>query len=235
MLKKIILLSLTILFTVISCKNENSKKFHLKGEIINMTKGTVLLGKLRDDQLVLVDSFQVRDNGKFEFSDYLSSPEMYYIILKEFPGDKASVFVEPKEINFTTHIERFISDVKVSGSENHKLYDEFNAMKSKFSDENLLLIQQQYLAEKAKDSSKIDSIATKYKQHLRRKYLFTTNFAVNHADQAISPYLALTELHNANTFLLDTIYKAMTDDVKKSYYGKIFRRYYTKSDKNLKN
>lgn len=231
-LQYILLLSLALI--VFSCKNQDSKKFHLTGEIKNLTKGTVYLAKIRDENLILVDSFQVRNNGKFDFTDYLSSPEMYYILLKEYPGDKAMIFAEPGEIIFNTHVERFVNSSEVLGSENHKLWNDFKKIIQKFNDQRLELIQQKLLAEKNKDTVKIDSVTQKFNQLIRRRYLYATNFAVTHADKEVSPYVALTELYDANEFLLDTIYQSMTDEVKKSYYGKVFRRYYTKSDKNLK-
>ena len=55
---------------------------------------------------------------------------------------------------------------------------------------------------------------------MRRKYLYTTNFAINNKDSEVSPYLALTEIYNARINLLDTINNSLTAKVKASKYGK---------------
>jgi hypothetical protein len=55
---------------------------------------------------------------------------------------------------------------------------------------------------------------------LKRKYLYTTNFAVNHGDYEVAPYVALAEIYDINLKYMDTIQKSMTPKVAKSLYGK---------------
>jgi len=55
---------------------------------------------------------------------------------------------------------------------------------------------------------------------LKRKYLYTTNFAVNHADYEVAPYLAVAEIYDINLNYLNTIQKSMTPKIAKSLYGK---------------
>jgi hypothetical protein len=55
---------------------------------------------------------------------------------------------------------------------------------------------------------------------LKGKYLYTTNFAVNHADYDVAPYVAVAEIYDINLKYLDTIQKSMTPKVAKSLYGK---------------
>jgi N-acetylglutamate synthase-like GNAT family acetyltransferase len=52
--------------------------------------------------------------------------------------------------------------------------------------------------------------------------LYTINFAAQHTDQNIAPYLALTEVFDANLSLLDSIAVKMTSEVRGSKYGKKF-------------
>ena len=55
---------------------------------------------------------------------------------------------------------------------------------------------------------------------MRRKYLYTTNFAVNHADYDVAPYVGVAEIYDINLKFLDTIEKSMTPKIAKSLYGK---------------
>ena len=60
---------------------------------------------------------------------------------------------------------------------------------------------------------------------MKRRYFYTTNFAVKNADSEIAPYLALTELFDANIRLLDTINNSLSDKVRASKYGKELHEY----------
>ena len=53
-----------------------------------------------------------------------------------------------------------------------------------------------------------------------RKYLYTANFALVNPKSEVSPYIALTEIPDANLKLLDTINKTLDPKVAKSKYGK---------------
>ena len=92
-------------------------------------------------------------------------------------------------------------------------------MKSKFSNKRLDLIKADFEAKRAQDSLFIDSIQSQINSLLKRKYLYTANFAINHSDNEIAPYLVLTELYDANINLLDTINNSLSPKVKKSVYG----------------
>jgi hypothetical protein len=62
---------------------------------------------------------------------------------------------------------------------------------------------------------------------MRRRFLFTTNFAIANAESEAAPYIALTELFNANIQLLDTINNSLSDKVKNSDYGKRLQKFVT--------
>ena len=50
-------------------------------------------------------------------------------------------------------------------------------------------------------------------------YCLATNFSIQNADKEIAPYIALTELYNANIKLLDTVNNSLTNEIKASKYG----------------
>ncbi|WP_316931602.1 hypothetical protein [Flavimarina sp. Hel_I_48] len=58
---------------------------------------------------------------------------------------------------------------------------------------------------------------------VRRKYLYTVNFAMNNKNLEVAPYLAISEIFDANVKYLDTIYKALEPDIRKSKYGKTLK------------
>ena len=80
--------------------------------------------------------------------------------------------------------------------------------------------RQKFKALKDKNFQLLDSIEQASSNNQKRKYLFTANFALNHKDFEIAPYLALSEIKDINLKYLDTIQKSMSPKVSKSLYGK---------------
>ena len=66
---------------------------------------------------------------------------------------------------------------------------------------------------------RVDSIEKKIANLLNRRYLYTINFAAQNPDQNIAPYLAITQVFDANLKLLDSIANKLTNEVKASKYG----------------
>ena len=58
-----------------------------------------------------------------------------------------------------------------------------------------------------------------------KSYLFTTNFAINNSDHEVAPYLALKKIADARIILLEAIEEKLTEEVKKSKYGKKFLKF----------
>jgi N-acetylglutamate synthase-like GNAT family acetyltransferase len=79
-----------------------------------------------------------------------------------------------------------------------------------------------YQAQADGNISRSDSLEQKIKNLLKRRYLYTINFAANNTNENIAPYLALTQVFDANLSLLDSIAVKMTPEVQASKYGKEF-------------
>lgn len=215
-----------------SCKSEKKSDFVAKGTIKGLKKGTVYLEKVIDTLITPIDSFVVHDNGEFTLGDALDSPEIYYLRIKEVPDEKLLIFAEKGLIEIQSKLEKFVTSAKVSGSSNHDLLEEYKEMIQHFNDARLDIFKANIEAEQQKDSLKLDSINTVFKNSQRKRYLYTTNFAVSHADKEVAPYLALTELYNAKIMLLDTINNSLTEEIQDSKYGKQLDRFITVIKKN---
>ena len=80
-------------------------------------------------------------------------------------------------------------------------------------------LKEKFEASKINDTAELSNIEKKEANLIKRKYYFTTNFAIQNADKEVAPYIALTELYNANIKLLDTVNNSLTDNIKASKYG----------------
>lgn len=92
-------------------------------------------------------------------------------------------------------------------------------MKDRYVVKNLELIQ-----EMLELNDNQDTLALKLKREqsalISSKYLATINFAINHNNLEVAPYLMLSEAFNSNIKYLDTVYNTLTPKIKDSKYGK---------------
>lgn len=223
-MKNIIILT-SFIILIFACSEKNENTMFVQGQIKNLKKGTLYLQKIKDSLMVTVDSIALDGIDTFNLSDEVESPELYFLSLNKLPSKQISFFGEKGTITINTKLDKFQFAATIHGLTNQNLLDEYHKMKRKFNDKRLQFIKDDFEAKKLGDSIKIDSIRNLIDGLVRRKYYYTTNFAVNHPDNEIAPYLALTELYNANITLLDTINNTLTPKIKASIYGKKLERF----------
>lgn len=210
----------TALLLVISCAK--TPDLTVKTNIKGLKKGAVYLKKIKDTTLITLDSVLINGNSSFELHTSLESPEVLYLFLnKNTDEDDAIAFFADKGVTeINTTLKNFVFDAKIKGSNQHSTWEDYKTMIAKLNSRNLDLIKEKFDTLKAGDTTKLTLINTESNNLLKRKYLYTVNFAINNKDSEVAPYLALTEIYNANIKLLDTINKVLTPEVKASKYGK---------------
>jgi len=216
---------------LIGCeKKDADKNLHITGNVKGLMKGTLYIQKIVDTSLVAIDTIKIDGNSEFASDLDIKSPEMYYLFLDRGVTNSLDnnlpFFAEAGNIRIETQLDRFLSGAKITGSKNNEKYQEFKKVKTRFTDQNLVLMEQKLNAFKDTNTKSIDSIEALQNANLKRLYLFTTNFALTNKDLELAPYLALAEIPDINLKYLDTIQKSMTPKVSKSYYGKKLVEYY---------
>lgn len=220
-MKNLILLTFISTFLIMSCSKDNSKNTMIvKGEITGLKKGTLYLQKIEEGVLSTVDSIYLDGTATYSLTSKKNSGELYFLSLNKNSENTIPFFGDTGEISINTQLDNFVLRAKISGSENQEILDEYNKISSKFQNQNLDMIKDNFEAEKEKNQEKLEQLAEKSKLILRRKYLYTTNFAVRNKDSEVAPYIALTQLADANIKLLDTINNSLTEEIKNSRYGK---------------
>jgi len=220
-MKKLSVLIITF-FTLIACSSKESNLV-VKGNVEGLKKGIIYLQKVQNDSMVNVDSVVVRGDANFILETDISSPQMMYLFLDKVDNaeyiERIEFFAEEGEVVINTTLKNFQVDAKVTGSANQEKLAEYRKMMDRFNDSNLDLIQKNFEAQRDNDEDKLIAINKEYERLLARKYLYTVNFAINNKDLEIAPFLALSEVFDANIKYLDTIYNSMTPKVKESMYG----------------
>ena len=237
MLKRFPSFFVLILFLIfINCQqskiNENRNLMIVKGKIEGLRKGKLFLQKIDDTLLVSVDSVRISGTPLFEFKTNIETAEIFYLYLDKEDGDSLNdrilFFGEKGVIEINTLLKTFESSAKINGSKNQELLQEYISFDRKFNDQNLDLMKKFFQAQVDKNNKRIDSLQNKIDNLLKRRYLYTINFAANNTDKNIAPYLALTRVFDANLSLLDSIAIKMTPQVRESKYGKEFLNFLKK-------
>lgn len=224
-MKKIIAIcAIAVLF--FSCSSKKEGNMIVQGKIKGLKKGTLYLQKMQDTLLVSVDSLKLLGSDNFTLTDNVKSPEMYYLTFDGNTTDKRILFFGEKGIiTINDNVDKFGFSPEISGSKNQDILKEFQKISKKFNDQNLDLVKLNFNAHKSKNQDSINLLDNKFKSLVRRRVLFATNFALNNKDKEVAPYIALTELVNANIKLLDTVNISITPKVKASKYGKKLEKF----------
>ena len=218
------LLALSII--LFSCSSKKEGNMIVQGQIKGLKKGTLYLQKMKDTLLVSVDSVALLGKDTFTLTDNVDSPVLYYLTFDGNTTDKRILFFGEKGIiTINDKVEKFGFAPKITGSKNQVVLDKYNAISKKFQNPRLDFIKKDFDARKTNDLDLIKKLELDYKRLIRRRVLYTTNFALTNADSEAAPYIALTEMYDASLKMLDTVNVSLTPKVKNSVYGKRLQEY----------
>ncbi|MCG7502717.1 DUF4369 domain-containing protein [Tenacibaculum sp. Mcav3-52] len=224
-MKKIIAL-FAIALVAFACSSKKEGNMVVKGQIKGLKKGTLYLQKMKDTLLISVDSMALLGDDKFILTDNVESPVMYYLTFDGNTTDKHIMFFgEEGEITINDKIEEFGFKPEIKGSKNQEVMNEYRKINQRFMEQRLDFVKKEVEARQAQDEVQLEQVEADYKKMVRRRFLFSTNFAIANADSEAAPYIALSELYDANIQLLDTINNSLTDKVKNSEYGKRLQKF----------
>lgn len=226
---KNIIVVLVVSILMIACSSKKDGNMVVEGTIKGLKKGTLYLQKMNDTAIISIDSVNVLGDGNFRLTDNLESPEMYYLTYNGNANDKRILFFGGKgTITINDNMSTFGFSPEIIGSPNQLVLDKFLKINNQFKNQRLEFIKKEFDARQSKNTDLIENLEKDYNKMIRRKYLYTTNFALSNSGYEAAAYIALTELYDANIKLLDTINKKLSMDVKNSVYGKRLDKYISK-------
>jgi len=115
----------------------------------------------------------------------------------------------------------FDSSYEISGSKNSELLREYFSIIRKYNLQNLDLLEIFYNAQITDNQKRIDSVNERLENLIKRKYLYSLNFSITNAQNEISPYIAVSQIPDANKDLLRKVYDTLPENIKVSKYGKV--------------
>ena len=214
---------------IISCSSEEKKNMNIIGSIDGLKKGTLYLQKISDSLIKNVDSIEIDGNSKYKLGDNISDSEVYYLYLKKNDGDtlndRIPFFAEKGDIIINTRLATFESSAKISGSNNHIIWQEYKNMIRKFDDRNLKIINE-YINNKDNmtDKERLMIFDEETNKLLKRRYLYSLNFSMRNNFSEVSAFIALYEIPNTNPKYIDSVYNNFTENVKNSVYGNLLKQ-----------
>ena len=231
-MKKVFVIGLLLLIAACSKEKEHGNMI-VQGQIKGLKKGTLYLQKMKDSLVTSVDSITLLGKSTFILSDNIESPEMYYLAF----DDKTTVkrvrfFGEKGTITINDNVNNFGVGTKIEGSKNQKVMEDYERMTKKFQNKQLDLIEANFNAQLKNNIKESDSLRKISDKLLRKRYLFSANFALTHPDAEASAFITITDLVDANIKILDTIQNTLSDNVKNSLYGKKLQKFIADIKKN---
>ncbi len=207
----------------------------VSGIVKGLKKGTLYLQHIPDSTLVTIDSLQVKGDGSFTFQTEIESPEIFYLYLNKKDNndinDRITFFGEPGNIAIRTTWNTFDANAKITGSKSNTKLEEYRKNMTTVNKRSLEILQEGYNSEIVLDSLQLDSLQRLSDRNTQRGYLVAINFAINNKDSYVAPYIAVSEIANANVIYLDSINNSLTPEVADSKYGRRLKEHIAKLKK----
>jgi len=224
-------LSISLLFVILftACADNSENTMFVNGTVKGLKKGVLYFQKVSDTTLVTLDSLEVKGDGNFEFTTSLDSPQIFYLYLKKEDNnemnDRITFFGEPGIITIQTSWNAFEKKAVIEGSVTQKKLEEYRKIMSRFNTQNLEQVQASIDPDLINDPRALDSLQKAYEKNIRRSYLYALNFALSNTESHIAPYIALTEVADANVTYLDSIYNSLSPEVANGTYGMALKKH----------
>jgi len=218
-------LSLFLAILIMSC-TQPSKNTTVSGNIKGLQKGTLYLQHVKDEGFTTLDSLEMTSTTDFQLGCDLDEAEVLFLSLsKEIDAERISFFADQGHTTINTTLKRFKYDAQIEGSDQQKLLESYYKNIERFKNQKLELIEAQLNAQKDGNLERSDSLQVKINKIVQRSYLYSINFALNNKDSEVAPFVAVSEIYDANVKYLDTINKVLPPKIANSKYGIILEEY----------
>jgi len=199
----------------------------ISGEIDGLRKGTLYLQTLKDSLIISLDSVKIDGDSNYKLKTNIEEPDLFYLYLDKYDGDSLNdvitFFGNKGDIIINSRLQTFDSGYEISGSKNSELLNEYLSIIRQYNFQNLDLLGIFYNAQIENNQDRIDSVNLELENLIRRKYLYSLNFAITNSDYEISPYIAISQIPDANKELLLKLYDTLSIEVQNSKYGKLLK------------
>ena len=216
---------LILIFLATAC-SQPSKTMTVNGSIKGFQKGTLYLQRVDDGRFLTLDSLAMNSTTDFELGYDLEEAELLFLSFSEdINAERISFFADKGVTTIHTSLKRFKYDAQIEGGTQQQLLDTYYKNIGRFKDQRLEAMESQLNAEKEGNQDQADSLLAVMDNITKRSYLYTVNFAINNKDSEVAPFVAVSEIYDANVRFLDTINNVLPPKIANSKYGIILEAY----------
>lgn len=216
---------LILIFLATAC-SQPSKTMTVNGSIKGFQKGTLYLQRVDDGRFLTLDSLAMNSTTDFELGYDLEEAELLFLSFSEdINAERISFFADKGVTTINTSLKRFKYDAQIEGGTQQQLLDTYYKNIGRFKDQRLEAMESQLNAEKEGNQDQADSLLAVMDNITKRSYLYTVNFAINNKDSEVAPFVAVSEIYDANVRFLDTINNVLPPKIANSKYGIILEAY----------
>jgi len=209
---------------LVSCSGDSARDLIVEGKVDGLRKGTLYLQQVQDTSLITLDSMAVGDEGEFHLQGEIDGPDLFYLYLDKADNnainDRIVFFAGPGIVQINTRWNAFEGEAEIEGTELQEQYRDYRNNQSRFHVQELEVAHAMTALNLPADSVALDSLQKVSDRIALRSYLYALNFALNNKSSYLAPFVAYTEVADANPKYLDSIYKALDPEVAESKYGK---------------
>ena len=216
---------LILIFLATAC-SQPSKTMTVNGSIKGFQKGTLYLQRVDDGRFLTLDSLAMNSTTDFELGYDLEEAELLFLSFSEdINAERITFFADKGVTTIHTSLKRFKYDAQIEGGTQQQLLDTYYKNIGRFKDQRLEAMESQLNAEKEGNQDQADSLLAVMDNITKRSYLYTVNFAINNKDSEVAPFVAVSEIYDANVRFLDTINNVLPPKIANSKYGIILEAY----------
>ena len=216
---------LILIFLATAC-SQPSKTMTVNGSIKGFQKGTLYLQRVDDGRFITLDSLAMNSTTDFELGYDLEEAELLFLSFSEdINAERITFFADKGVTTIHTSLKRFKYDAQIEGGTQQQLLDTYYKNIGRFKDQRLEAMEGQLNAEKEGNQDQADSLLAVMDNITKRSYLYTVNFAINNKDSEVAPFVAVSEIYDANVKFLDTINNVLPPKIANSKYGIILEAY----------
>jgi peroxiredoxin len=202
-----------------SCsRTKNNGNFELKGKLDNSKAETIYLEKLSSQQPVVVDSTTVDENGEFEFLDY--QPKIGFYRIKVSAQNFAMLVLDSNDkVKVTGNIADLGNTYKVEGSEETKLFMEFNELSKKrdIRLDSLNKAFQAVMESEKMDSKKMDSVSRIFEGPYNTIVGAANELTIDKISRNTNRYSSLMAIQALEPDRYPEVYKALDEGLSKKF------------------
>ncbi len=217
-MKKIII-CLAFLTLLASCSGDKKTgSFELKGNFTNSNGETIYLEKLSGQQPVVVDSTIINEKGDFEFSNY--NPKIGFYRIKQSAQNFAMLVLDTADkVKVTGDLKDLGNSYKVEGSEETKLFIEYNeiAKKREMKLDSLNKVGQMLMSANPNDQKRMDSISKSFEAPYNEIMEISNELIIEKLKGNTNKYASLMSIQALDPDKFPDIYKSLDEGLSKTY------------------